>query len=418
MAKSLHILKILLIFALWIGWSRYHLTRGMSIPPSTSLMIDITKKIDNMGGKKVTKEEFLRRAKLAHGDKYDYTNVVFVDCKTKVEILCKEHGSFLQAPRHHMKGVGCPHCGAIRGARNVRWSKDKFVEISKKVHMYKDYDYSKVEYKNFSTKVCIICPTHGEFWQEPLHHTRGRGCPYCGGTAKKSQNDFLLQAKKVHGDVYDYSKVKYVNDATKVIITCKKHGDFEQIPNVHLKGHGCPYCGNNHKYTTKEYVTIASQTHGNKYNYDKTIYKGSHQKVTITCPIHGDFVLMAYQHLQGCGCSKCRASLGENRIRNFLETNKIEHIGEYKIYNESPFCKNRILYVDFFLTKYNIVIEYNGEQHYKEVPFFIKRRTQKEQQERDNAVRQYCKDHKIKLIEIPYTEYDNIENILKRELKI
>ena len=123
-----------------------------------------------------------------------------------------------------------------------RLTTEEFVERAKKIHGDK-YDYSKVEYINNSTEVCIICSKHGEFWQKPEKHLRGHGCAKCCKTGIKSNtNDFIEKAKIVHGDKYDYSKVEYVNNHTKVCIICPIHGEFWQTPNSHLNGNGCFDC--------------------------------------------------------------------------------------------------------------------------------------------------------------------------------
>lgn len=125
---------------------------------------------------------------------------------------------------------------------------DKFIELSKLTHGDK-YDYSNVEYTHNKSKVKIICPTHGEFEQEPRHHTAGRGCVSCGylttSTAKASTtNKFIEKANLIHGDKYDYPNVNYITDKIKVVITCPIHGNFNQSPNGHLQGNGCPKCKN------------------------------------------------------------------------------------------------------------------------------------------------------------------------------
>lgn len=132
----------------------------------------------------------------------------------------------------------------------VKYSTETFIEKAKKVHHGK-YDYSKVQYVNSSTKVCVICPLHGEFWVAPYAHLNGVGCPECAGVKKRNTESFIKKAKEVHGDRYDYSKTVYVNKRTKVLITCPIHGDFEQLANNHLRGQGCPLCGK--KYTSKHW---------------------------------------------------------------------------------------------------------------------------------------------------------------------
>lgn len=124
-----------------------------------------------------------------------------------------------------------------------RKSNDEFIREAQSIHHNK-YDYSKVEYVNNKTKVCIICPKHGEFWQTPSDHLNGKGCPQCAGNIRCDKDTFIEKAKHMHNDRYDYSKVEYVNAHTKVCIICPEHGEFWQIPNNHLNGNGCPLCKN------------------------------------------------------------------------------------------------------------------------------------------------------------------------------
>ena len=120
---------------------------------------------------------------------------------------------------------------------------EEFIERAKKVHGDK-YDYSKVNYINNSTKVCIICPEHGEFYQNPNNHLRGEKCKFCSGYYQSNTEEFIEKAKKVHGNKYDYSKVNYIKAKIGVNITCPIHGDFFQTPCSHLGGTGCPKCAN------------------------------------------------------------------------------------------------------------------------------------------------------------------------------
>lgn len=116
-----------------------------------------------------------------------------------------------------------------------------FIKKAQEKHGDK-YDYSKVDYKNAHTKICIICPEHGEFWQTPTSHLQGTKCPKCSGKFHYTTQDFIEKAKQIHGDKYDYSKVEYKNNSTKVCIVCPEHGEFWQTPVNHLTGNGCPNC--------------------------------------------------------------------------------------------------------------------------------------------------------------------------------
>lgn len=124
-----------------------------------------------------------------------------------------------------------------------RKTTEEFIEQAKAIHGDK-YDYSKLEYKGCKVKVCIICPEHGEFWQTPDNHVNNKqGCPKCANNIKLTTQEFIEKARKIHGDKYDYSKVNYINNHTNIIIICSIHGEFDQLPLNHLKGEGCYKCG-------------------------------------------------------------------------------------------------------------------------------------------------------------------------------
>ena len=188
-----------------------------------------------------TTEQFIKEARKIHGNKYDYSKVNYIDGHTKVCIICPEHGEFWQEPTKHTTGKksGCPQC-AINKFKDTT---ESFINKAKNVHGDK-YDYSKVEYVNSQTKVCIICPEHGEFWQTPNKHLIGRGCPKCANNIKLSTEEFIKRAKDVHGDKYDYSKVMYDGIEKRVCIVCPEHGEFWQTPHHHILGFkcGCPQC--------------------------------------------------------------------------------------------------------------------------------------------------------------------------------
>ena len=188
------------------------------------------------GTPKYTSEEFIKRAKKIHGNKYDYSKVEYDGLKNKVKIICPIHGEFEQSAGSHLNGCGCPACSG-----SERITKESFIRRSIKSHDI-EYDYSKVEFSNGTEKVCIICPKHGEFWQKVSYHIHGGNCPKCVGGIKITKEDFIEKAKQIHGDKYGYSKVDYRNYSTKVCIICPEHGEFWQTPNNHLFGAGCPTC--------------------------------------------------------------------------------------------------------------------------------------------------------------------------------
>ena len=280
----------------------------------------------------------------------------------------------------------------------------EFITESKTIHNDR-YDYSKVEYVNAKTKVCIICPEHGEFWQTPSNHLKGQGCPKCGGIYHYNTQEWVEEAKKVHKNKYDYSKVEYVNNKTDVCIICPEHGEFWQTPNTHLRGSGCPICGQINRTKTKtlplnEFIIKAFLVHGDKYDYSKVEYVNSKTKVCITCPKHGEFWQTPDVHLQGKGCPKCNSSHMESEIRNILQENKINFVEQKK------FDWLRRQSLDFYLPDYNIAIECQGIQHFEVVDYFGGEESLTEVNKRDQNKKQLCEKHNIKILYYANYDYD------------
>jgi G:T-mismatch repair DNA endonuclease (very short patch repair protein) len=191
---------------------------------------------------------FIEKAIKIHGDTYDYSLVEYKGWHTKIKIICKIHGEFLQTPHSHLnKKAGCKLCANLKIGKSLVSTKNVFIDKAIFLHGVDTYDYSKVEYKTARLPVIIICKTHGEFNQTPDAHLVGKGCIQCGVTKQvkkrsKTQDKFLEGAKSKHGDTYDYSNVEYRSTHVKVCIVCKKHGKFWQAPSHHLNGEGCPKC--------------------------------------------------------------------------------------------------------------------------------------------------------------------------------
>lgn len=264
--------------------------------------------------KLVTTQDFIQRAVKVHGSRYDYSKVTYVAAITDVTIICPEHGEFKQRPTNHYIGHGCHQCGG-----NKPLTLDNFVERAHKLHKGK-YDYSRVKFKNVESKVEILCPDHGSFFQRLMTHLKGLGCDRCGrvNVAKKLSHSierFIADARRAHGDKYDYSQVTYVNALTKVTIVCPGHGPFKQNPASHIRDIGCPKCGDEsaadlRRTTTGEFISEAKAVHGDQYDYSKTEFKSSHEKVEIGCPVHGSFWQSPANHTKGnkAGCPGCAES--------------------------------------------------------------------------------------------------------------
>ena len=353
--------------------------------------------------KKLTTYQFIERAYKIHGDKYDYSKVKYVNNRTKVCIICPEHGEFMTLPSLFLLGHQCPKCSKYC----VKYTTDTWVNNAKDIHGDK-YDYSKVEYIDNRTKVCIICPEHGEFWQIPSNHiSRKTGCPYCAKVGKLNKNIFLQKAKLIHGDKYDYSKVEYINSTTKVCIICPEHGEFWQTPNSHLNGIGCKKCGINiriekRKKTITQFIEDARKIHGDKYDYSKVDYINNHTKICIICPEHGEFWQTPDSHIsQKQGCPICKESRLEKKIRCLLLNNNI------KFEQQKRFEWLGYQSLDFYLPDYNIAIECQGIQHFEPICFFGGEEGLKETIKRDKQKKEKCEKNNIKLLYYSNKKYNN-----------
>jgi len=208
--------------------------------------------------------------------------------------------------------------------------------IRKALEVHGDrYDYSKVNYVNNHTKVKIICPVHGIFEQTPAGHLLQRqDCPRC----KKvfSTEDFITKCNVIHNNKYDYSSVEFINSKFKVKIICPIHGEFYQTPNTHIMGAGCPLCNKSNKLTATEFIKRSKHIHNNKFDYSLVEYVNCSTKVKIICPEHGSFEQTPIDHMGGSGCRKC--SKVENTYDFIIKSNKIHN--NYYDYSQSIFVSS------------------------------------------------------------------------------
>ena len=318
--------------------------------------------------KRMNKESFIEKAHEVHGDKYDYSKVIFKYAKEPVEIICPKHGSFWQRPQdHYLKGCGCPKCKGEKVIQVHSYKKEDWIKLVTEKYKNK-YDYSKVDYIDYNTPVIIICPIHGEFKCTPNNHYKSiTGCPKCGRekankTESSSQEYFIEKAKQIHNNRYDYSKVKYISQQYKITIICPEHGEFEQLPGNHLTGQGCPKCA----------------------------------------------------HL------KSQVKLYEQLKETFLNEEILFEVNKETI----PWLERQRL--DIYFPKYNIAIEYNGIQHYIPVEYFGGKIKFEQQQNYDELKRQKCKENNCYLFEVKYNytkdDYNNlinnIQNIIEKMNKV
>ena len=290
-------------------------------------------------------------------------------------------------------------------------TQNEFIEKAKQVHGSK-YDYSKVTYINSRTKVCIVCPEHGEFWQTPAHHLFNHGCPKCADNQKMTKKQFIQKAKKIHGDKYDYSEVEYKGNKIKICIICPEHGEFWQRVDDHLNGKGCSKCAGRIK-TTDDFIKKARKVHGDKYDYSKTNYIKSNIKICIICPEHGEFWQTPNDHLDNHGCPKCNQSKLEKEIEQFLKDKKInfEPQKHFKWLGKQS--------LDFYLPEYNTAIECQGEQHFKPVKHFGGMKRHNYTVKCDKKKKALCEKNNIMLLYYTHHKTDaNYDNIYYNKIHL
>ncbi len=240
--------------------------------------------------------------------------------------------------------------------------------------------------------------------------------------ARLTREQLIVQFQETHGERFDYSLLKYKNANTKVNITCRIHGEFLQRPSDHKSGFGCSQCSGKARSTTEKFIQKAKAIHGDSYNYDKVNYISANTLVTITCKSHGDFETRPTWHIYGTaiGCSLCNNSKGEIQVRMWLIENSIK-FQQQKTFKD---CVDKIqLRFDFYLPNHNILIEFDGAQHFSSVHYrgHIQDQETKEKyfakvQKSDQIKNDYCKQNNIKLIRIPYTKLKQIPKILTNEI--
>lgn len=347
-------------------------------------------------------------------------------------------------------------------------STEEFIQRAREVHGYK-YDYTKTDLNNkIDGKVIITCPVHGDFLQKPSQHLTGRGCLLCSGCNKKTTERFITQARKVHGNKYDYSKTQYINSKTKVCIICPEHGEFRQFPNGHLQGRGCPKCGRKKRDNSckkdLEYVKKkCSELFGDRYEILSDTYTGIYCKIEVLCKEHGVFKTTPNRLMNGHGCPICGGKIKlttedfikrANEIHgNKYDYSKIDYSGANKkvciicpkhgeffqtasqhlLGRGCPHCKSSSLeqeirlflenegikYVaqkrakwlgkqslDFYLPEFNIAIECQGKQHFVSSQYFGGEERLKQTIELDEQKRKLCKEQNIEILYYTHCKYE------------
>lgn len=292
-------------------------------------------------------------------------------------------------------------------------STETFIDSAKHVHGDK-FDYSSVIYVSAKDKVQIKCNTCGnKFTQAPSHHLDGNGCIHCAGSVHKTTEQFIEKAKSVHGDKYNYDSVDYITCKIKISILCNKCTEFfEQIPTKHLQGRGCSNCMfDGMRSTTEEFIEKAKAAHGDKYNYDAVNYIKAKIAVTIKCNLcNRSFDQTPDGHVHGAGCPFCLKKT-EAKLYDWILEN---YNDKTAIVRECVFAELPRLRFDFYLEAYNLVIELDGQQHFKQV---LTWQAPEKTQVTDKKKMDFCIENGLSVIRILQIDIAKDKYDWQRELK-
>lgn len=289
------------------------------------------------------------------------------------------------------------------------------VVIQKLIDKYGDiFNFSKFKYVNRKTEVILICKNCGHEWEsKPADLLRNRNikhpCPKCFKLNRQQENanKFKEWFDKNCSDKFEMVD-EYVSAKHLTTFKCKVcQTTFKQVPDgFKTSQYKCPNCAeiarqNSKASNTAQFIEKAKSVYGNRYDYSKTQYTRKNNPIIITCPKHGDFVTTPTSHIyKHSHCPQCQETIGEGHVRQVLIKLGYNFQSQQTIY-----INNKMFRIDFIVTHNNMqyYIEYNGKQHYEDVPFFSKHRSFDKQCERDDFIRTYCCNAQIPLLEIKYT---------------
>lgn len=314
--------------------------------------------------KRKTKEDFIKEAKKTHKDRYDYSEVEYVNNRVKVKIKCLRCGRyFFVSPKDHIsKKSGCKYCNYNDYVKSKYKTFEEIVALLKSKNDLYDYVKTQEYYKqqDYIRTICKRCGIQADKRIQSI--LNGVGCNKCRydklkDTFSDTKEEFIKKAKEIHSNKYDYSEVEYINNKTKVKIKCNQCNNyFYQEPRMHIyQKQGCPYCNGGIKFTEADFIQKAKLIHKDKYDYSFVNYVNSDVRVEIKCKkCRNIFTQKPSKHLAGQGCPYCNNSNLENEVSEFL---KSIYEGEI-IRNTKKVISPYEL--DFYLPDKNIAIEFNG----------------------------------------------------------
>lgn len=361
--------------------------------------------------KKLTLEEFKNRfTDRFPNKKFNFSKSNYINAHTLMKVECSNGHTFEVRPCDLMNGGGCPYCSGTK-----KLTKEDFIKDATFVHNgYFTYEHMD-DFTNVSSLVTVTCPIHGDFKVKANNHLNGSNCKKCAkdrifhkvtkrekvhnSTKKLSQDDFIDKLTKNYGDKYIITdKTTYNGYNRKLILCCKEHGEFQITPSHLFSGRGCPYCGGNKQKTREEVIELIKEVQPYAdYGYESFVYNGIHTTSKFKCNKCGCYFYNSPSNLitHHNGCPSCNGSVMEKEINFLLKKHNIK----FEIQKTFDWLVNKgHLYLDFYLTDYNIAIECQGKQHFEEVNFGSGKTLLKETEERDLIKNKLCKEHDINVI--------------------
>lgn len=401
-------------------------------------LLEIQKDYMRQWHAKTMKEaRFNERVYQMYGDDIDTSVAGYINDHKPVLLICRHHGAFRIRPRLLLRGEngnpphGCWKCSGLTDPNeNSRMTTKRFYDIMR--HLYQILDFTKYRRRKIKlgTKITAVCMKHGEITHDAQWWLDGKGCEYCNG--KFYPPDFVKLARQAQGEGYQYRGIENIkNKMSLVDVHCPNpdHQWHPMLVDLILQGCKCRECAGRHvplEERRAKFVKDFHKKHGHKhYDVMAEDYVNNDTPIRVHCKIHNyDFMTSPDNILRGGGgCPYCTASEGEATILGWLDNHKEEYTWHYTLPNEDPTLPLQYIEADFYLPdvgRFPMVIEYHGEQHYKEIPYFYngKRvRSFEVQQHRDRYLRKYCSEHHIRLLEIPYWDLNNIDTILQETMK-
>lgn len=354
-------------------------------------------------GKRKTNEEFLQQLNTINPN----ITILGEYTRAKDRIPCKCNICNFQwnpIADSLLRGYGCPKC--VGRHKTTEEFQAELMIINENIDVIG-------KYTNSQTKIKCKCKICGHIWKATSNNLlHGTGCPKCANNITKTHDQFIEELKIIRPDITCLGK--YINAKTKIKFKCRTCGYiWNSLPTKILLAKQCPKCYGKYK-TTEDFKKEMFRV-----NPDIEIlgdYITAKTQILCKCKLC-DYIWTAFPDnlLQHRGCPNCNKSNGEQCIERFLKHQNILFVPQ-KTFNNLRGIRNGLLPYDFYLPEYNLLIEFQGEQHIRPIKYFGGEEKFKIQQEHDKRKREYAQLHNINLLEIWYYDINNIESILLEKI--